>query len=166
MNKKTQIVTLGMIGGAIGLGLLANYWLSAKTSKPSPYLDFDELLEKKETATPVKTQDVIKEEKEPKEELVNKVGVHQALPIVSPKEKREETPNDQFPLKLGSQGPRVSRLQVWLLRNYGWTGAVTSTLDEKTANQMKRYLKTDALDEATYQKLKLDAPIQQQKIIR
>lgn len=159
MNRKTQIVALSMIGGAIGLSLLANYWLAIKVQKNDPFLDLDQLL-KKQKPSP----------------LAKAVPTHEEKPILKPirspssatlQETEMEPPlSDDFPLRLGSKGPRVSRLQIWLLRNYGWTGTVTGVLDEKTAAQIKRYLKTDVLDQATYQRLKLDAPVHQQKIIR
>lgn len=159
MNRKTQIVALSMIGGAIGLSLLANYWLATKVQKSDPFLDLDQLLKKQKPST-----------------LAKEVPTQEEKPILKPVKPSSPTRlqgtefetslNDDFPLRLGSRGPRVSRLQIWLLRNYGWTGTVTGILDKKTATQMKRYLKTDALDLATYQRLKLDAPIHQQKIIR
>lgn len=159
MNRKTQIVALSLIGGAIGLSLLANYWFATKVQKNDPFLDLDQLLEKQKD--PPLAKAVPTQEEKP---ILKPV---KSSPSTTLQETEMETPlSDDFPLRLGSKGPRVSRLQIWLLRNYGWTGTVTGILDEKTAAQIKRYLKTDVLDQATYQRLKLDAPVHQQKIIR
>lgn len=146
---------LSILGGTLGASLLARFWLNQDV-QTDPITELESLLANRKKSN--------------------------AAPIVSPKEvpttdnyytdeSEEDTetdviPNDDFPLRLGSQGPRVAKLQVWLLRNYGWTGKVTDLLDEKTEKQMKRFLKTDALDQATYERLKLDAPLHQQKIIR
>jgi len=157
MNKKTQIAVVSIMGGILGLSLLAQYWLSQQAAKPA--LDLDGLLNNKK-AKPI-SKVVLPKEEEPLPKTAKA-----SPPIEKAEPKAETIPNDDFPLRYGSKGPRVSRLQVWLLRNYGWTGEVTDLLDKKTENQMKKHLKTDALDEATYNKLKLEAPIHQQKIIR
>ena len=76
------------------------------------------------------------------------------------------TRGDDFPLRLGSEGPKVIRLQVWLMRNFGWQGKLSGVLDQLTLQRMKKHLKTESLDEKTYYKHQMDRPIQQQKIIR
>ena len=63
---------------------------------------------------------------------------------------------DEFPLRLGSQGKRVERLQIYLLRNYGWAGIITRKFDTKTEERVKKYLKVKEIDEKLFQKLKLN----------
>ena len=83
-----------------------------------------------------------------------------APPIMPP-------PNqDEFPLRLGSKGKRVERLQVWLMRNYGWTGKISGVFDEKTEALVKKYLKNTELDEATYYKMKMEKPVYEQIVMR
>lgn len=81
--------------------------------------------------------------------------------------KENKTPiADEFPLRLGSKGERVERLQVWLMRNYGWTGKITGEFDEKTEGLLKKFLKRTELDEATYFKMKMEKPVYEQIIMR
>jgi peptidoglycan hydrolase-like protein with peptidoglycan-binding domain len=81
-------------------------------------------------------------------------------------DKQIDINHDEFPLQLGSRGPRVERLKIWLLRNYGLSGQIDNYLDQSTEKQMKKYLKTDKLEKATYDKLKMDAKVHEQKIRR
>lgn len=69
---------------------------------------------------------------------------------------------DEFPLRLGSKGPRVERLQIWLMRNYGGTRPITGRLDPGTVNRMIKYLHTDNLDEVTYRSLGMGLHVQDQ----
>lgn len=73
---------------------------------------------------------------------------------------------DEFPLRLGSRGKRVERLQVWLMRNYGWTGKITDVFDKKTQKLLKRFLNKTALDQATYNKRKMGNPVHLQPVIQ
>lgn len=73
---------------------------------------------------------------------------------------------DEFPLRLGSKGKRVERLQVWLMRNYGWTGKITDVFDKKTEGILKRFLKKAELDEATYNRMKMGSPVHRQPAIQ
>jgi len=67
-----------------------------------------------------------------------------------------------FPLQLGSYGKNVERLQVWLLRNYGWFGKVNGIMDEKTVARMKQFLRVDALDMATFEKYGMAIQVHEQ----
>jgi len=69
---------------------------------------------------------------------------------------------DEFPLRLGSKGKRVERLQVYLLRKFGWTKVVDGVLDQQTLGQLKRFLKVDAVSQKLYHKLGLDLHVQDQ----
>jgi hypothetical protein len=73
---------------------------------------------------------------------------------------------DEFPLRLGSRGKRVERLQVWLMRNFGWTGKITGLLDEKTEALMEKRLHTRELTEAIYKKHRMGKHVQNQTIIQ
>ena len=71
---------------------------------------------------------------------------------------------DEFPLRFGSQGRRVERLQIWLMRNFGHSSPVNGLFDERTEKQLFRHLKRRSLDETTYLHLEMDKPVHQQKI--
>lgn len=76
--------------------------------------------------------------------------------------KPEPPKGDGFPLRLGSQGKRVERLQIWLMRNFGGIGTVNGKFDQTTEERLLRYLKTRELDEATYNKYKMEKPVYEQ----
>ncbi|QKX05373.1 hypothetical protein HN014_10755 [Aquimarina sp. TRL1] len=67
-----------------------------------------------------------------------------------------------FPLKPGSKGKEVERLQIWLLRNHGWKGEITRIYDDQTLKLVRKSLKKDQVDKHTYQKKKMGIPICQQ----
>ena len=58
---------------------------------------------------------------------------------------------DEFPLRLGSKGPRVERLQIWLLRNYGNGNKVTGVFDQNTERRLQRYLQTKQLTQQQFE---------------
>lgn len=75
---------------------------------------------------------------------------------------KKEIISDEFPLQLGSKGNRVERLQVWLLRNYGYSSKVNSEFDEKTLALVKKHLKMDVIDEEIYNKLEMGKRVYEQ----
>ncbi|UII32173.1 hypothetical protein LVD17_28210 [Fulvivirga ulvae] len=85
-------------------------------------------------------------------------------PGTSAPTKPEPPKGDSFPLRLGSEGKRVERLQVWLMRNFGGVGTVSGTFDKNTEERLLRYLKIRELDEATYNKYKMERPVYEQII--
>lgn len=70
---------------------------------------------------------------------------------------------NEFPLRLGSNGRRVERLQVWLLRQLGGTGTVTGHFDKLTEERLQKTLKVKELSKETYHGLALDKPVYEQK---
>ncbi|MBL6444685.1 hypothetical protein JMN32_00085 [Fulvivirga sp. 29W222] len=78
--------------------------------------------------------------------------------------KPEFPKGDGFPLRLGSEGKRVERLQVWLMRNFGGVGTVNGKFDKTTEERLLRYLKTRELNEETYNKYRMEKPVYEQII--
>ena len=81
-------------------------------------------------------------------------------------EQHQPPVGDEFPLRLGSIGDRVERLQVWLMRNYGLFGKITKEFDQKTAELVKKYLKMDQLDERTFNRFRMGNHVTGQVIVR
>ena len=77
---------------------------------------------------------------------------------------RPDPKGDEFPLRLGSYGKHVERLEVWLMRNFGHTGIIRGEFDEKTLQQLMKYLKFKELDKNTYFEFGMNKPVHQQKI--
>lgn len=86
----------------------------------------------------------------------NTIPTTENQPAIDPQSK------DDFPLQLGSTGPRVKRLQIWLMKNHGLL-PVTGELDEETHKKMRSFLKVDALTEALYNKHKMGEHVQDQR---
>jgi hypothetical protein len=76
------------------------------------------------------------------------------------------TGDDSFPLKRGSQGKRVERLQVWLLRNLGIGGNVDGLFDSITEKRLYRALGVKELDKETYMAYEMGRQVHEQKILR
>lgn len=181
MNTKTVAISLSIITGLIGVGLVINHYLD---SKPPG----------KEVKSKLKSQGHKPKDKpatSPKEAHVTNVdnkpaAVDPVAQVASiPKEDataiaieqsvlQEETSplppiperDDSFPLQLGSNGKRVERLQIWLMRNYGLTGTITGVFDSKTQEQVNKRLHSDTVDEATYEKYRMEKPVHQQAVIK
>lgn len=194
MNTKTIVVTISIIGGLIGLAVVANCFVQEapppapdekkkapvpdKAQKPEPSISTQEDTRDipktvvslptdggKETANDIDQPEPViipdnylpdvKEEKEAKVITLEPIPVIPQLPVA-----------DEFPLRLGSKGPRVERLQVWLLRNYGHTGKVTGKFDELTEAELNRRLNKTELDESTFQRYRMGKHVHEQVIIR
>ncbi len=61
--------------------------------------------------------------------------------------------NEEFPLKVGSYGLRVKKLQTFLAKKYGWSGAIDGKLGTKTMQALKDKFKltTDDFSVAKYE---------------
>lgn len=177
MNRPTQLTLLGIFAGTVSISLLLKYlletdhkqqqWLS-KLDKHLPLQNNSNEQQVAEELESVELPPDVEEElqiiKTAPQIVASKP--EPAAPKLSAIKAVSPTKNDDFPLTLGSQGRRVTRLQVWLLRNFGWTGKLSGVLDENTLELMKKHLKTEALDANCYNKYRMDRPVQQQKIIR
>jgi hypothetical protein len=102
------------------------------------------------------------------------VTPHEAKPALI-QEERSFTPEvkieepriigDDFPLRMGSEGQRVERLQVFLLRNFGRV-KVNGVFDQETEDQLKKRLNKTTLDERTYNHYKMEKHILEQPYAR
>ena len=90
----------------------------------------------------------------------NHKGINE-IQVVEAKEIR--LADDEFPLTLGSIGQRVWNLKVYLLRNHGAGGIVTNEYDAITAERVKRFLKTDQVNEQLYRKLNMESTRKKKK---
>lgn len=73
---------------------------------------------------------------------------------------------DEFPLRAGSTGPRVERLQVWLMRNYGYFGKISGSFDDKTLTKVQIHLGSDTVDENTFNRYRMGNHVTEQVIVR
>jgi len=164
MNGKTKTVLFSITTVAITTGLILKYLLEKKRWEESYSLLLEELTK------PVSANEEVAET--PAVPTIEEPAIEPAITTTSepPAETIIEVAtleeNDDFPLRLGSKGPRVMKLNAWLMRNYGWDGTISDLLDEKALAKMKKYLRTETLEQALYQQLRLDAPLHKQKIIR
>ncbi len=80
-------------------------------------------------------------------------------PIIIPTES-----DDSFPLTLGSKGPGVERLQIWLMRNYGLVAPISSVFDQATQRMVQKHLRKDSIGEKTFNQYRMGKHVQQQVI--
>lgn len=102
-----------------------------------------------------KKKDKKKDNKQPKKLVVKKDNVA----------KRETTSNG-FPLKLGSHGNKVKRLQVYLMRKLGVVRKPTGEFDQITLKRVKAWFKTETVSKQVYDKLMLDKMVHDQRKVR
>ena len=161
MNGRAIAIGTCVLGSLVGLGFLANYVYGGEKSGSDSVTEKEPVNQNRHNnynrtkrKSPVKkprSKSNVKQQ--PKNEMAERQVT--IAPVA-----------DEFPLRIGSKGERVERLQVWLMRNYGWTGKITGEFDEKTAELLKRFLKKTELDEATYYKMKMQKPVYEQIIMR
>ena len=168
MNGRTVLIGSCVLGSLVGIGFLAHYVYGGKQ-------------EDQDVGNTEKKADKNEQNNYNRTRTRPPARKHRARPQVKPEKKtvmvevKETAPPvaelvrplaDEFPLRLGSEGKRVERLQVWLMRNYGWTGRISGVFDEKTQALVKRFLKKTVLDEATYYKMKMGKPVYEQIVMR
>ena len=165
MNNRNIAITVGVVSGLVGLGVLAYYLIN---DEKDDSIVADKIPEA-ENNLPTSKMSAQK----PKKQVIRQTSKKTAkvIPIAAatpkPEEiKKSEPIGDEFPLRLGSKGDRVERLRVWLMRNYGWSGIITNEFDEKTQDQVKKYLKTIEVDENTFYHLKMGKPVYEQTLKR
>lgn len=73
---------------------------------------------------------------------------------------KQEKPT--WKLSRGSKGKEVERLQIFLLRNHGWKGAITRVFDDQTERLVQKVFKKDHIDRTIYEKYQMAIPIHQQ----
>jgi hypothetical protein len=180
MNARTIVIGIGVASGLVGLGFLAHYVYSGEQEDQSnedvvKEVDKKELKNFSKPQTKSVVQKHIAKPIVKRKPLVKEVIKVNPTPQIEMIEVAEVKPPiaelarplaDEFPLRLGSEGKRVVRLQVWLMRNYGWMGKVTGIFDEKTATLLKKGMKVTQLDEATYFNMKMEKPVHEQTIRR
>ena len=81
-----------------------------------------------------------------------------------PTDKKVVEPNKEvFPLKLGSKGEQVKRLQIFLMRQLGRIRQPNGEFDLITQERTLKYLKQDHVDKEQYEKLMLDKMVHDQQ---
>lgn len=169
MNGRAIVIGTCVVGSLVGLGFLTHYVYGGSKAKAEPELEEDSV-PTEPVETPVKEKADSYQKPAKKKAAPKKRAKTMSKPEVKKTmaEKKVLAPPvaDEFPLRLGSKGDRVERLQVWLMRNYGWTGKITGEFDEKTEALLKRFFKKEHLDEATYEKMKMGKPVYEQTLMR
>lgn len=74
-----------------------------------------------------------------------------------------EESNDEFPLKLGSTGQRVKRLQIYLMRQLGWVRQPNGEFDLLTKERTQKCFKKDQIGQELYEQLMLDKMVHDQR---
>ncbi|GIW70406.1 MAG: hypothetical protein KatS3mg101_1153 [Patescibacteria group bacterium] len=69
-------------------------------------------------------------------------------------EETEPAPESNFtgtyPLRKGSRGKEVAKLQAFLLKKFGWQGAVDGIFDERLEQAVQKYFGEPVFHEALY----------------
>ena len=148
-----QNINRGLIiaGGLLGLGLLG-YVLFREKKETTEDAEFTIVDEPKR---PKSKPSVSKKKSEPIVEVKQKAPIKVKEKIVVVKPEVVPEPNDDFPLKLGSQGERVRQLQVYLLKNHGTAGLVNDVFETVTQERVLRFLKVKEVSEALFIELNM-----------
>lgn len=159
MKKENVVKIVCIAGGLLGIGIIAYQIVKGKRE------DAEE--QKQAVATVLKTEILKPKPTTPKPQM-KVVKTKKPVPEVklsAPKHqtKPKKPVADEFPLQLGSKGKNVERLQIYLLRNYGWAGIVTGIYDEKVQERVLKYLKVTSVSEALFNSLDMNEPITSQQ---
>ncbi|MFY0689146.1 MAG: hypothetical protein JXQ90_18395 [Cyclobacteriaceae bacterium] len=161
--KNKEIFQVGLVvGGAIALTALAYALLKYREDKEEATEPFKKRKTAKRTAPTVQKQIAPTPVAAPVEEIVEK----KEEPAPSTIETDDQPLADEFPLRLGSNGERIERLKIWLMRNYGAFGAINQCFDEQTLDLVRKHLKVEQIDEKIYNKYKMGNHVTEQKIVR
>ncbi|MCB9448697.1 MAG: hypothetical protein H6585_10170 [Flavobacteriales bacterium] len=151
MAVKTKHIVIGSVA-VIGLSVLA-WWLTDRSKKEKEKSNG-------ERKQPAMQTTGMKEKVKPSGiSSYNKAEVQK-------KKKRPAPVADEFPLRLGSRGKRVERLNIWLMRNFGHTGVVSDVFDEITGRQLMKALKKTELDKENYLRYGMEKPVHEQKVMQ
>ncbi|AGC75841.1 hypothetical protein LX97_00525 [Nonlabens dokdonensis] len=158
MKKENVVKIVCIAGGLLGIGIIAHQIVKGKRE------DAEE--QKHAGATVLKTEILKPKPAIPKPKM-KVVKTKKPVPEVKPSAPKPQTKPkkpvaDEFPLQLGSKGKNVERLQIYLLRNYGWAGIVTGIYDEKVQERVMKYLKVTSVSEALFNSLDMNEPITSQ----
>lgn len=143
MKKNTINCQLITFGGLIGLGILGYLLLRTKTNK-APYNPYPVVANKVPLQKPQDFESPLEHDLESTKTAQKTKAVLKSKTV---------PPNDDFPLKIGSKGKRVTALQTYLLKHHGYGGLVTDDFDNTTAARVKRFLKVESVSEVLFNKL-------------
>lgn len=73
----------------------------------------------------------------------------------------QPTSNEEFPLKMGSYGLRVKKIQTFLQKKYGWNGKIDGKLGTETMHALKDKfrLTTNDFSQAKYEIFNIESVI-------
>jgi len=159
MKKENVVKIVCIAGGLIGIGIIAHQIVKGKRE------DAEE--QKQAVATVLETEILKPKPATPKPQM-KVVKTKKPVPEVKPSAPKPQTKPkkpvaDEFPLQLGSKGKNVERLQIYLLRNYGWAGIVTGIYDDKVQERVMKYLKVTSVSEALFNFLDMNESITNQQ---
>lgn len=143
-----QNINKGLIiaGGLLGLGLLGYVLFRGKKeiTEDAEFTIVDE------PQCPKSKPPVSKKKSELVVDSRKKTPIQKQEKTVVVKPEVLPEPNDDFPLKLGSQGERVRQLQVYLLKNHGTAGLVNDVFETVTQERVLKFLKVKEVSEALF----------------
>ena len=114
--------------------------------------------QKEEQKTPGKLEESVKKETLTTAEEVN------IKPDIAPQNDILSPVADEFPLRLGSKGKRVERLQVWLQKNYGTFGIINDTFDRNLEKIVIKRFKRPFVTESDYKTKQMELPVHHQQV--
>jgi hypothetical protein len=184
MNKKSIIITASIVTGMVGLAMIVRYYYNRRDKDKKAPPDVEFLVKTVNQAIrqrpPVSSAAIKQNEVKPTgsliplrvpEERLDEVPEVMPVASIQPLARRSVSASpapvaDEFPLRKGSKGKRVERLQVFLMRNYGHNGKVTGVFDEQTEAELKKRMHKTVLDRQTYENYRMGNPIHEQVVIR
>lgn len=97
---------------------------------------------------------VIWRKKNQEQQKAQDVSSNEAEPVKITEDKKV-VPVSTFPLKMGSRGPEVFKLQAWMLRNEGSRAKVDGIWGKETEEAVKKYLKVNSISQEKYKSMGL-----------
>ncbi len=150
--------------GLLMLILIIFFFMWRKKNKvatpPTPSLDVNTTLQAQLKAQ-MQTQEAILQAQKTQTQQIEAQIQAQKEAQLQAQQPQVEITNEQFPLKLGSYGLRVKKLQTFLQKKYGWSGKIDGKLGTQTMQALKDKFKltTDNFSETKYELHNIDAVV-------
>ncbi len=135
-----------------------------KTATPAPNPDPNVTLQAQLQAQMQTQQAILQAQKTQEQRIEAQIQAQkeaQALALLQAQQAQVPLTNEEFPLKVGSYGLRVKKLQTFLQKKYGWGGKIDGKLGAQTMQALKDKFKLtiDDFSQAKYELFNIETVI-------
>lgn len=130
----------------------------AATPAPAPNPDANTTLQAQLQAQMLTQQALLQAQQTQAQQIQAQIQAQKEAQALAQQTQVQPASNEEFPLKVGSYGLRVKKLQTFLAKKYGWSGKIDGKLGTQTMQALKDKFKltTDDFSQAKYELFNID----------